>query len=122
MDIDQIIKNSSYLFYCKECYLLKIKPADIQNRKSTEYQNLVEIAKLYFSNRLQSKFAGYLMESQYLVQLWTAHLILEYGNPNDELKKACLNEIEKYSTTPLDIELAKQEMLWLENYNGNVTY
>ncbi|MFD2890756.1 hypothetical protein ACFS5J_01855 [Flavobacterium chuncheonense] len=46
----------------------------------------------------------------------TAHLILEYGNPDSELIKDCLAEIENYSTTPIDIELAIQEKNWLENY------
>jgi hypothetical protein len=116
MNIEQIRKNSSYLFYCKEYYFLKIKPSDSESRKSKEYQNLVEIAKLYFENDLQTEFATYLMEYQYLVQLWTAHLILEYGKPDEELKTACLDEIKNYSETPLDKELAEQEKEWLNNY------
>lgn len=115
-DIQQIRKNSSYLFYCKEYYYLKIKPSDPESKKTKEYQNLVEIAKLYFENNLQSEFSSYLMEYQYLVQLWTAHLILEYGNPDSELIKDCLDEIENYSTTPLDTALAIQEKNWLNNY------
>lgn len=118
MNIEQIRNNSSYLFYCKEYYFLKIKPSCSKSLKSKEYQNLVEIAKLYFANNLQTEFAGYLMEYQYLVELWTAHLILEYGNPTAEITTACLDEIKKYSNTPFDKELATQEKEWLNNYYG----
>jgi hypothetical protein len=116
MNIQQIRNNSSYLFYCKQYYFLKINPADSKSRNSKEYKTLVEIAKLYFENNMQSDFASYLMEYQYIVQLWTAHLILEYGNPDKELKTACLDEIKNYSETPLDKELASQEKIWLNNY------
>ncbi len=115
MDIEQIQKNSSYLHYCKEFYFLNIRPSNEENRESKEYKLLVEIANLYFKNNLHDNFAGYLMEYQYLVQLWTAHLILEFGNPDDNLIKVCLNEIIKYSKTPLDLTLAKEETKWLND-------
>lgn len=116
MTIEEIRKNSSYLFYCKEYCFLGIRPSDIESRKSTEYLNLVKIAKLYFDNNLQNEFSGYLMEYQYIVQLWTAHLILEYGNPDSKLKENCVKEIENYTDNTLAPELTIQEKKWLENY------
>ena len=116
MTIEQIEKNSSYLFYCKDNYINGIRPADIGSKKKDSYIKLVEIAKLYFNNNLAEKFSGYLMEDHYFVSLWTAHLILEYGQPDENLKKLCLNEINKYSDNPLAPDVAIQEKKWLANY------
>ena len=54
------------------------------------------------------------MEYQYWVDLWTAHLLLEYGQPNESLAKKCLQIIKKHSDTPIDPELAAQEKDWLK--------
>ena len=116
MNIQQIRDNASYVNYCRQYYFLKIRPSDSDSKNTDEYKNLVEIAKLYFKNNLQAEFSSYLMGDQYLVQLWTAHLILEFGNPDEELIDDCLKEIKNYSITPLDQQLAKQEKSWLSNY------
>jgi len=56
------------------------------------------------------------MEGQYFIQLWTAHLILEYGHPDLELKNRCLDEIIKYADNSLAPRVATQEKQWLESY------
>ena len=56
------------------------------------------------------------MEGQYLIELWTAHLILEYGQPSLNLRKRCLDEIIKYSDNSLSPKVAEQEKQWVENY------
>jgi hypothetical protein len=123
MTIEQVQKNASYLFYCKEFYFTGIKPTDFISNKNNGYKILIEIAQLYFEKNLLEEFATYLMEGQYFIQLWTAHLILEYGNPDEKLKELCLNEIKNYSDNPLAPEVAIQEEKWLKEYyekvNGN---
>jgi hypothetical protein len=119
MTIEQIQKNSSYLFYCKEFYFAGIKPTDFISNKNNGYKVLIEIAKLYFEKKLLEEFATYLMEGQYFIQLWTAHLILEFGNPDEKLKELCLDEIEKYSDNPLAPEVAIHEKKWLKEYYEN---
>ncbi len=116
MTIEQIEKNASYLFYCKDNYIKGIRPADIECKNKNGYIKLVEIAKLYFDNNLMDRFSGYLMEGHYFVQLWTAHLILEYGKPDAKLKQLCLDEINNYSDNPLAQDVAIQEKKWLDNY------
>ena len=118
MKIEQLRKNASYLYHVKDAYFKNIRPADIENQLTEEYKILVEIAKLYFENDLQSEFAMYLMEYQYIVNLWTAHLILEYGNPDEVLKLNCIEDIERYSKGNLDTELAAQEKRWLNEYQN----
>ena len=116
MTIEEIKKNASYLFYCKDNYIKGIRPSDINGKEKEGYKNLVEIAKLYIDNNLQDSFSGYLTEGHYFVQLWTAHLILEYGQPDTKLKKLCLDQILKYTNNPLAPEVAIQEKMWLDNY------
>lgn len=116
MKIEHVINNSSYLIYCKANFIEGIRPADIDSKNKEGYIQLVEIAKLYFKNNMSDRFAGYLMEGHYLVQLWTAHLILEYGQPDGKLKQLCLDEIIKYSDNPLAPDVAIQEKKWLDNY------
>ncbi len=59
------------------------------------------------------------MEGQYFIQLWTAHLILEYGRPDEELKKRCLDEIKKYANSSFLPEVEGQEQQWLKIYGDN---
>jgi len=115
MTINEILKNDSYIFYCKENYMSGILPGGI-DKQTSEYKRLVEIAQLYFKNNLQDNFAGHLENGHYFIQLWTAHLILEYGRPDSQLRDQCLEEIKRYATHPLQKEVAEQETKWLDNY------
>jgi hypothetical protein len=84
------------------------------------YKTLIDIARYYFENDLYDDFAQYFMEGQYFIQLWTAHLILEYGQPDLKLKKRCLDEIINYTDNPLAPDVSIQEKKWLESYfNSN---
>jgi hypothetical protein len=97
MTIEQVQKDSAYLFYCKSNYKNGVRPSGTDSKNTEGYLKLVEIAKLYFENNLQNKFAEYFAEGSYHVQLWTAHLILDFGQPDLKLEQLCLDEIKKYS-------------------------
>jgi hypothetical protein len=56
------------------------------------------------------------MEGQYFINLWAAHLMLEYGKPNKSQKEQCLEIIKRYTDNPLAPEAAIEEKIWLENY------
>ncbi|HEX2536459.1 MAG TPA: hypothetical protein VHK69_22105 [Chitinophagaceae bacterium] len=121
MTIGQIEKNASYLYCCRENFRTGIRLAD-GNRKNKEgYQKLVQIAKLYIDHNELDRFAGYLMEGHYYVQLWTAHLIVEYGQPDSILKQRCLDEITKYAHHSPDRAVSAQEQAWLEAYGRTNT-
>lgn len=62
-----------------------IRPYDVSVRDKQEYKTLVEIAQSYFDRGLDEEFSNNFMEGQYLIPLWTAHLILEYGKPTNQL-------------------------------------
>lgn len=108
-----------YLIKCKENYFKKIRPANSISRSLSDYQTLVDIAKIYFKKDQQRDFSQFFMEGQYLIDLWTAHLILEYGQPDNDLKKESLEIIKSYSKTPLDESLANEEKVFLESYIRN---
>jgi hypothetical protein len=107
----------SFLGLCKENYLKGIRPSNQESRVTKNYQSTVAVAKNLMADGNEKDFANYFMEGQYAVDLWTAHLILEYGNPDDALRKRCIEIITRYSTTPLDNVLAGEEAQWLERYD-----
>jgi hypothetical protein len=118
MTIQGIEKSALFLFICKNNFLNSIRPADKGAKAQDGYQKLVDISKVYFDANQIDAFTSYFQEHQYCVNLWTAHLILEYGNPNSKLAKECLDIIKRYTDTPFDQTLAHEEKEWLENYHS----
>jgi hypothetical protein len=116
MNIEKIEKQSLFIHYCKENYYKGIFPGNTKQRNCFEYERLIQIIKVYIENNLVEKFSEYLQEGQYLIQLWAAHLILEYFKPDESLKLKCIAQIVKYSENPLEEEVALQEKVWLLNY------
>ena len=109
-------KNISYIVQCRENYFVGIYPSDENAKEKDGYKTLIQIAKSYFDKGFYEEFALYFMEGHYFIQLWTAHLILEYGQPTEELKMMCLDEIKKYANSTLSPDVALMEKQWLEKY------
>jgi hypothetical protein len=107
----------NFLMQCKANYFNKITPSNDKVISDKGYQNLIRIAKAYFNIGEINDFAGYFQEGQYFVALWTAHLIIEYGKPDELLKTDALAVIRKYSDNPLAPDVANEEKLWLERNN-----
>ena len=114
--------TAEYLFTCKNSYFLKIYPADDSSKDTDVYKRLVEIAQLHFAQKKEDDFAGFLEESQYRVSLWTAHLILEFGQPNKSLIENCLNVIRNHSESSLSVEVETQQRKWLEKNESKYIY
>ncbi|HMJ47424.1 MAG TPA: hypothetical protein VK498_08840 [Ferruginibacter sp.] len=111
-------KADLFLVQCRQNYFDEIFPADDTKKQTKGYRILKEIAQSYFDANQYDDFEDFFMEGQYLIQLWAAHLILEYGNPTEALKQKCLLEIEKYSDNPLAPKVAVQEAAWLKSYTN----
>nr|WKN34935.1 hypothetical protein K4G66_21400 [Tunicatimonas sp. TK19036] len=112
------MKNSnSYLSACKDCYLRAIYPSDDSVKNEPEYQKLFKIAREFFQAGKIDEFSYYLMEGQYLTNLWTAHFILEFENISQKLKDNCYEVIKRYSESRLNEKVAKLEKNWM---NENV--
>lgn len=109
--------GTKYLFQCLYNYKNNIRPANKTSYNTEGYKKLVEIAKIYFNGNELKLFGGFFQEYQYCVNLWTAHLILEYGKPTKEIKCEAIDIIQRYSETPVDEKLANEEKQCLTN-NG----
>ena len=73
--------HDSFIIQCRTNWFLGVRPADKSAKTTQEYKALIEIARKYFDQGQYEEFAYNFMEGQYLIDLWTAHLILEYGQP-----------------------------------------
>lgn len=105
--------NESFLIVCRQNYFEGVTPSGSLNHKKEGYKKIVQIAKEFFKNGEYTSFADYFQEGQYLVALWAAHMLIEYGNPGKELMIAAFNIIKEYSDNPLAPNVSKEESAWL---------
>lgn len=103
----------SFLQQCKINYTQNITPANPNDYSKEGYKKLVDIAKCYFKSNDYEGFAGYLMEGEYLVSLWAAHLLLEYGYPNSNLKRVALDTIKDYAENSVLSKISQEESKWI---------
>jgi hypothetical protein len=100
---NQLTKNTSFFYTCKENYFLGILPTDPASREKEGYRAVVQIAKTYFSAGLYEPVAEYLTEGRYRLKLWSAYLILEYGNPDEQLKISCMEIVQSFTSEETSI-------------------
>lgn len=105
---------SNYLIKCRENYLKKITPSNKKSKDTDDYKQLIEIAKKTIDEIGIDNFSGYFQEGYYLVNLWTAHIIIEYYNPSKDLEKKCLEIIVNHLDNPLAPIVSLEEKEWLE--------
>lgn len=104
-----------FLELCKSYYFQQKLPVLNGEFSLDENDKLVKIAMNYFQESRYVEFSGFFMEYQYLVNLWTAHLFLEYGNLEDKIKNQSLKIIRRYANSSLNPQLAKEEQIWLSS-------
>jgi hypothetical protein len=115
--------NNSFLLQCKENFLGGITPSNKSSYKKPGYVKLTQLAQEYFDNNRYDEFANYFQEGQYLVNLWAAHMIIEYGNTEGNLVKTAINIIRDHTVNPLAPVVAREEKEWLaENSEGLKRY
>lgn len=114
--------DDQFLITCRENYFSGVRPAGNDSKSKEGYQQLIRIAQSYFTNNREEDFAGLLMEGQYFIQLWTAHLTFEYGQPDKKLSEECVEIIKQYSESEHETEVAIQEKKWLDKYGSKYIY
>lgn len=82
-------RNDSFLYTCKESFFLGVDPLSFEARNSFTYKTLAEIAVTLFVDKKYNYFLNYLGEEKYRCNVWAAHLILEYGNPDMSMLNMC---------------------------------
>jgi hypothetical protein len=107
---------ASFIIQCRANYILGIRPAHQQSKDTEGYTALVQIAKSYFDANRYDDFAGNFMEGQYFIDLWAAHLMLEYGQPNERQKETVLGNYQKIYRQSTAPGAAIEEKIWPDNY------
>jgi hypothetical protein len=103
-----------YLFKCREMYFKNITPSNPTSKNLIEYAELLDIANEIINKLGLDSFAEYFQEDHYLVSLWTAHIILEYYKPNENILIMSLDIIKDYTDNPLVPNISLEEKRWLE--------
>ena len=110
--------KDEFKLLCRLLYFEGITPLDKSNFKSVRFAEMVEIAKEYFERDDYEGFAGGFQEGQYYIELWTAHLLLEYGHANQNLVLYSIEVIKKYAENSINEKVSIEEAYWLkENEN-----
>jgi len=107
-------KGDRFLWQCKINYFKGITPSNPIYFHDSEYIALVNIGIEYFNNEQLEEFSYFFRESQYFIPLWTAHIILEYGNPGKKMEKECIDIIKEYSEHPVNSKISSEEQTWLK--------
>jgi hypothetical protein len=106
--------NMMYIVKCKELFFKKISPSNKLSFEKEEYKDLVKIAKTDIKEVGIDSFMSYFQEYQYLIDLWTAHILFDYENISNDEKEECIKVIKGYLNNPLAPEIAKEEGDWLK--------
>lgn len=115
--------TDSFILMCKQNRIDNITPSNQESLLTAGYHKIVSIAQEYFNRGEYKEFSEYFQEGQYLVPLWAAHMILEFGTPPLDIMKDAIEVIERYSENPLSPDVAEQEKRWLiENLNKYKQY
>ena len=120
-------KTTDFLFGCKNLYFMEIHPFDFNKTDSEEYKGIVELGKELIAELGLQNFAGFIMEYQYRVGIWSSFITLEYGKPDrDEILKisgtetiitACLGKIEQNEIIELPNEIIENKKGWIKKIN-----
>ena len=92
-------RNDSFLYSCKESFFLQLNPLHPQIRHFKIYQTLAGIAQAYFAEGQFSQFLSFLVEEKYHCNVWAAHLILEFGNPDMSMVNICREIIAAFEAS-----------------------
>jgi hypothetical protein len=105
--------GDEFLSTCKQNYFDRITPANRTNRSKEGYKKIVAISSDYFKRGEYLVFAGFFQEGQYFIALWAAHMLVEYGSPDQELMIEAINVIKRYTENPLAPGVADEEKQWI---------
>ncbi|MET4073008.1 hypothetical protein [Hymenobacter sp. UYCo722] len=83
---------------------------------------IIGIAQRYFEGGREAEFFQLAQEGHYFINLWAAHMLIEYGKPTPELQAKVLDIIKFHSATyctpgnTVNRVVAQPEDQWLDDY------
>lgn len=105
-----------YIGLCKDFFQKGITPGNKNFRKTEEFSQFKLLAISLIDEFGINEFYQYAIESQYLVNLWTAHILLEFSSPPIGIEEQCLEIVIRYSNSRLNKKIAQEETEWLKSY------
>ena len=105
--------GEDFIEQAKANFFNDIRPANPDTRTAEGYTAVVSIARSFFEKNDTDVLEGFLQRSQYFVQLWAAHMILEHGQPAAALKTKATDVIKKYARGCMNPEVIAEEKNWL---------
>ena len=109
--------SEEFVEQCKANFFNDIRPANPTTNGSPAYNAVIAIAKDFFSRGEIGTFERFLGKSQYFVDLWSAHMVLEHGQPEDDLKKRSTDVVRKYARGCMNPEVIAEEKTWLATHD-----
>lgn len=101
------------MWKCRELYLKGITPANPAQGDNPEVAALRELANEMVRRSGRQRLCGFFQESQYMVNLWAAHFVVEHTDVMDELALQALQMISEYTDTPIKPEIGIHQQNWL---------
>ena len=95
-------RDDRFLWQSKINYFKKITPANPLDYEKEGYLEMVKIGKESFEQGKYTDFSYFFRESQYFVPLWAAHILLEHGNPPQELVNDSIEIIKEFCNYSID--------------------
>ena len=108
--------GDKYLAECAKCYKKNIRPSNEVNKSDPEYLELVKTGHEFIDHFGLNQFSGYLKEGQFFVDLWTAHIILDYSKADQVLKIESIEMVRLYAEKSPNDLILKEESIWLKSY------
>ena len=111
--------EDDFLLLCREIYRQGIRPGTAtKHAENASYQRLVKVARHWFDAGKEEEFYQIAQEGHYFVQLWVAHLLLDYGAPSVALTAQALAIIRRYAAPDYTVDevVAEHEAHWLLVY------
>ena len=109
--------TDEFVEQCKANFFNDIRPANPATNGSAEYKAVITIAKDFFSRGETGAFENFLARSQYFVDLWSAHMLLEHGQPEETLQKKATDVVRKYARGCMNPEVIQEEKAWLATHD-----
>ena len=116
-------KTTDFLFGCKNLYHLSIHPFDFEKSELKEYKQLVELGKVIIQESGHQSLAGFVVEYQYRVSIWSSMIVLEFGKPDpneileisgtETILNNCLEEIQQNEINELSAEIIENKINWI---------
>jgi hypothetical protein len=102
----------SFLLQCRENYFRGVTPSG--PGAETEKQALLTCFHSFTGAYGTAAFSGFLQEGQYLIDLWAAHLLVEHHQPDKPTRQLCIEMIQRYANSSINLRVAQEELDWLE--------